>query len=93
MTGSKAQENAEELALAALTLIVSDPHIAERFMDLAGIAPNQIRQAASEPQFCEGVLAFVMQSDDLVVRLAEQEGLKPESIARAYHQLAVGAGE
>lgn len=86
------QANPEELALAALSLIVADPNIAERFMALAGIEPNQIRQAAHEPQFCQGILAFVMQSDELVVRLAEQEGLAPQTIAKAYYQLTGEAG-
>ena len=53
------QDDAEALAIAALSFIASEPERLGRFLALTGIGPESLRAAARDPGFLVGVLDHV----------------------------------
>jgi hypothetical protein len=82
------KEQAEGLAIQALTFIAGDGERLGRFLAVTGIGPAQIRAAAHEPGFLAGVLDYVASDDRLVAALASETGLDPTDIDRG--RLALG---
>jgi hypothetical protein len=84
---SNAREAAESLAIQALAYIAGEPEQLGRFLAISGIGPDQIRQAAREPQFLAGVLEHVMGDERLLVAFAENAGIPPATVAKAHDAL------
>jgi len=82
------KEQAEGLAIQALTFIAGDGERLGRFLAVTGIGPTQIRTVAHEPGFLAGVLDYVASDDRLVAALASETGLDPTDIDRG--RLALG---
>ena len=80
-------EAAESLAVNALGWLAQDGERLERFLSLAGLAPDTLRQAAATPGFLAGVLAHLMSDESLLLAFAANEGLAPEDVARAARLL------
>ncbi|MFN0263848.1 DUF3572 domain-containing protein [Tepidamorphus sp. 3E244] len=78
------KDEAEALAVTALSAIAADPKLLSRFMALTGIEPQNLRHAASEPGFLTSVTNFLMTDESTLVAFAANEGLRPESVARAH---------
>ena len=55
-----AREDAQILAVKGLIFIANDPEVLGRFMTLTGLAPDDFRGAAGEPEFLAGILSFLM---------------------------------
>jgi hypothetical protein len=94
MKGSGAgtqRENAERLAIEALSFIAGEPESLARFLALSGIGPATLRRAAADPAFLAGVLDFVLGDEPLLVAFARHAGIAPEGIARARR--AFGSSE
>jgi hypothetical protein len=79
---------AEDIALKALTLLVSDPERLARFLALTGLGPENIRAAAGSPGFLQAVLDHVAQDEELLLALARDIGARPETIVEARRLLA-----
>ena len=77
------REQAETLAIGALTFLASEPEALARFLSLAGIGPAGLRGAAAEPGFLAGLLDYFLANEALLVDYAEEAGIAPEEIARA----------
>jgi len=82
------KEQAEGLAIQALTFIAGDGERLGRFLAVTGIGPAQIRTAAYEPGFLAGVLDYVASDDRLLAAFAGEIGLDPADIDRG--RLALG---
>ena len=80
--------NAETLALQALAWLAGDPDRLEPFLALSGLGPGNLRAAAREPGFLLGVLDHICGNESLLLDLAGNLSLNPESIARARQRLA-----
>ncbi len=89
-TGSLNEDTAQEIAIGALTFLSSEPEQLGRFLSLAGIGPEEIRDAAAEPGFLAGVLEFLMQDEQLLLSYTESAGIRPTMIAAAHLKLAGG---
>jgi hypothetical protein len=83
-------EQAESVALQALTFLASDSELLPRFLALTGIEAGAIRKAAAEPGFLAGVLAFFMAHEPSLLKLTEASGLKPEDFDAAARALPSG---
>jgi hypothetical protein len=83
---------ARDIAIQALVFIAADEERLGRFLAFSGIDPASIRQAAQEPGFLAGVLEHLSGDENLLLRLAEQSGLRPEQIASARALLAGPGG-
>ncbi len=89
-TGGLNEDTAQEIAIGALAFISNDPEQLGRFLSLAGIGPQEIREAAAEPGFLAGVLEFLMQDEQLLLTYTESAGIRPTMIAAAHLKLAGG---
>ena len=78
-----AHETAEMLAIQALSFIAGEPDQLARFLDMSGIAPDEIRAAAREVAFLAGVLEHMLGDESLLVAFAESAGIDPGEIAQA----------
>ena len=82
--------NAEDLAVAALAHIASDPVLLPRFLALTGIEPGRIREIAGEPGFLAGVLQFLLAHEPTLMGFCEARGVKPEQVSAALRALPFG---
>jgi Protein of unknown function (DUF3572) len=76
------REAAETLAVQALVFIAEQPEQLSRFLAVTGIAPDQIRDAAREPDFLAGVLDHMLGDEALLIAFAESAGIDPAAVAR-----------
>src|ERR1700675_4986888 len=82
------QEQAEGLAIQALTYIAGDGERLGRFLAVTGIGPAEIRAAAREPGFLAGVLEYMASDERLIAAFASENGLDPTDIERSRTALA-----
>jgi len=90
---SLTREQAEGLAIQALTFIAGDGERLGRFLAVTGISPAEIRSAAREPGFLTGVLEYMASDDRLIAAFASEAGLDPADIDRSRIALAGGTWE
>jgi hypothetical protein len=81
-------ERAETLAFSGLGFLAADDDRLNAFLAVSGLDPGALRQAAAEPGFAAGVLDYICSDDQLVLGLAAQENVAPESIGAAQRLLA-----
>ena len=83
-------ENAEAIAIAALSFVAADSVLLPRFLAISGIEASAIRQAAGEPGFLAGVLRFIAEHEPTLLQFAEESGTPPEAVLRAMRELPGG---
>jgi len=79
---------AENLAIAALSYMASDPERLGAFLAATGIGPDMIRKAATEPSFLAGVLDHVCGDEGLLLAVAEEAGVAPQDVEHAQAVLS-----
>jgi Protein of unknown function (DUF3572) len=84
------REEAEALAIQALTFIAEAPEMLSRFLGMTGIEAGQIRSAAREPGFLAGVLEHMLGDESLLIAFAASAGIDPAEVARARSALGGG---
>lgn len=85
---SAQQEQATELAIAALGFLGGEEERLARFLALTGLGPQSLRAAAREPGFLLAVLDHVASDEDLLLAFADAHGLDPQDVQRARAALA-----
>ena len=83
-------EQAEILALQALTFLAADTEIMDRFAALSGLAPNDIIARANEAEMLAGVLDFMLSDETVLTDFCAANDLAPEHPARARQTLPGG---
>ncbi len=83
-------DEAETIALTALAFLASDGERLGRFLALTGLGPAELKHKARDPLVLTGVLDHLMQDETLLMVLAAETSLDPQSIADA-HALLSGA--
>ena len=86
-------EGAEALAIRALAFLAEEPEELGRFLALAGIGPESLREAAAEPGFLAGVLEYFMASEPLLLVFCARENVRPTLFAAARFLLDPENGE
>jgi hypothetical protein len=86
------QKAAENLAIQVLGFIASDPDRLAGFLNMTGIAAEDIRAAAREPRFLAGVLEHMIGNEGLLIAFAADAGIDPAEVARAGAALG-GSGK
>ena len=84
------RNEAERIAVAALAFLAGDHGRLTRFLDVTGLAPARIRDAAGEPGFLAAVLDHLVGDDELIVGLAEDLRIRPEDVVEARRVLSPG---
>jgi Protein of unknown function (DUF3572) len=82
------REQAEGLAIQALTFIAGDGERLGRFLAVTGIGPAEIRTAAREPGFLIGVLEYMASDERLIAAFAAENDLDPADIDKGRIALA-----
>lgn len=82
------REEAQSIAIAALSHIASEPSLFERFSGLTGLAPADMRNAARSPGFLPAVLDFLAGHEPDLLAFAAASGLDPARIMAARDLLA-----
>ena len=88
--GGMTREQAEELAIAALSYLGDTPDLMQRFLALSGIEALHIRQAAAEPHFFAGVLRFFTAHEPTLMAFCAARGIDPLSVTVALRELPGG---
>ncbi|HEX7776428.1 MAG TPA: DUF3572 domain-containing protein [Parvibaculum sp.] len=71
-------EHAELIAIQALAHIAADEELLYAFVDLSGLAPDELRTRAGEPEILGGVLDFLLMDEKRLMAFCEAADLKPE---------------
>ena len=82
------REQAEALAIQALTFIGADEERLGRFLAVTGIGPAEIRAAARQPGFLSGVLEYMASDDRLIAAFAGENNIDPADVDRGRVALA-----
>ena len=77
------RQEAESIAIAALSHIAADPERLSRFLDLTGIEPAHLRRAAAEPGFLRAVLDHLAGHEPDYLAFAQEMGLEPARVEAA----------
>jgi hypothetical protein len=81
------RDEAEALAVSALSFLVEKPEALGRFLALTGIGPATLRQSAADPAFLTGVLDFLLGDEALLTAFATDAGIRAERIGAARRLL------
>jgi len=83
-TSPAARERAEGLAIEALGFLAGDPERLSRFLDVSGLTPQTLREAATQPSFLGAVLDYLAADESLLVTFAANGGHDPADIMQAH---------
>ena len=81
-------KDAETIGVEALSFMASNPEVLRRFLDVTGMEPGQLREAASKPSFFVGLLDFILAHEPTVLDFAAAAELDPTEIGMAREKLA-----
>jgi hypothetical protein len=76
-------DEAEALALKALTFLASDAPRLLRFLRLTGLDADDLRRQAGEPAFLGAVMDHLLADQTLLLVFATDAGVRPEAIEEA----------
>ena len=76
------------LALQALAWVLADERRAQRFLDLTGLAPQDLRARIGTAEIQLSVLDFLCAHEPDLVSAADELGVAPAEIATARERLA-----
>jgi len=68
--------------------ILSDPIRAQRFLDLTGLTPENLRASLEQPEAHRAVLEFLCAHEPDLVAAAESLGVAPADLAAARDRIA-----
>jgi hypothetical protein len=81
--GKPSWDEAEILAVAALSFLAEEPDRLGRFLAITGIEPENLRAAAGTPGFLPGVLDHLIGDESLLLDFAAQQGIDPADVPAA----------
>ena len=81
------EEQAKNVAWQALAFLVDEEDVLQRFMDLSGVDPSDLRERADDPAMLAGVLDFFLGFEPQLLQMCEATGLPAEAAAQARHFL------
>jgi hypothetical protein len=80
-------DEAEILAINALTFLAHSPEDLDRFVTLSGIMPQDLRARAGDPEILAAVLDFMLSDDSRVTAFCEEVGIDPRDLHAARRAL------
>jgi hypothetical protein len=81
-------DEAEALAIQALTFLAEDAERISRFLAVTGLGPSSLRGAARDPRFLAGVLEYLVGNESLLRGFAGAQGIDPAAVATAQRVLS-----
>lgn len=83
-------DEAERIALQALTFLAEDGVRLGRFLSLTGIGPEDLRASAGERHVLAAVLGHLLEDESLLLVFISGNGLAPETVAKAHRLISGG---
>lgn len=77
----------QEVAIEAITTLISDEDILRTFLDNSGIEIDDLKDAISNKDAQAAVLDYIMQSDDLIVQLCQKLKISHEKLWHLRREL------
>lgn len=84
------REQAELLAIQALSWMASDDEIFHGFLGATGADASDLRERAADPHFLGAVLDYLMQQDDWVIGFARAANIPPQQVMEIRQSLPGG---
>ena len=84
---SMSPELARSLAASALAFLAAEPDRLSRFLNLTGLGPHNLRDAAEDQAFDGSMLEYMLADEELLLRFAADSDLEPETVALAHQAL------
>lgn len=81
------RHEAQSIALSTIGWIVSEPRRAERFLDLTGLDPAELRAGVGETGVQAAALDFLLSHEPDLIACAEDTGVAAETLAAARQVL------
>ena len=81
-------DEAELLAIKALSYMADSEGTLDRFAAESGVSEGDIRQHIGERPFLIAVLDFLMANEALLVEFAEGQKIDPRLVGLAHHMLS-----
>jgi len=81
-------EDAEVLALNALTFLAGDPSRIERFLGLTGLAPSDLMAGVENRDVQVAVLRHLMQNESDLLVFTSHRQVSGDAVGEALHWLA-----
>ncbi|MEM0899082.1 MAG: DUF3572 domain-containing protein [Pseudomonadota bacterium] len=76
------------VAVAALSWIAADTTLINRFLDLTGLSPDNIRAAATNDAFLASVLDFILNHEPTLMSFCAENELDPKTVDQARRHLS-----
>ncbi len=84
------REQAETIALQALSFLARDDELLSRFLMTTGLTPQELKQRVREPDLLGGVLDAILADDTVLLGFCNATSLSPDTIVQARRALPGG---
>ena len=84
------KEQAEIIALQALSFLAKDEDRLGQFLISSGLTPQELKGRVREPDLLGGVLDAILSDDNLLLEFCNSASLSPDTIIRARRALPGG---
>lgn len=84
------KEQAEIIALQALSYLAKDEDRLGQFLISTGLTPQELKGRVREPDLLGGVLDAILSDDNLLLEFCNSASLSPDTIIRARRALPGG---
>lgn len=81
-------QEAEVIALKALSFLAADPTRLSRFLALSGVDLSDLRAAAASPEFLAGLLNHLLEDESLLLTFTAEQEIDPRIPAIAAKVLS-----
>ena len=75
------------LAIQALGFLAEEPERLEGFLSATGMAAEDVRGAAADPSFLQGILDHMLGNEQLLLGFADSAAIDPADIGKARRAL------
>lgn len=82
------KDEAQEIAVASFSALAADPERMSGFLELTGLRPDTLRQAAASAGFFSAVLDHVINDEALLIAIARAIEVSPERLVMAQQALS-----
>jgi hypothetical protein len=83
-------EQAETIALQALSFLAKDDELLGQFLTNTGLTAQELKQRVREPELLGGVLDAILGDDALLLEFCREASLSPNTIVLARRALPGG---
>ena len=84
------QEQAEVLALQAITFIGAEEKALNGFLAQTGSGIDELRDQIADTAFLAGILDFMLSDESLLLAFCDQENIRPEFVIQARRAMPGG---